>query len=691
MTECEGLLAASRPAEIYECTAEGLEQVGDALTDDEGAVLDTTDFDGTTYVGTTSHQGWQQGVGEVYTFDGDAWQAIGQNLNSEVTALQEYRDDLYAVTSGDDGEIYRFDGEHDWTRVVHEPDWEGFTASIIYEDRLFVGDGLHDVFGFYDGTGFHLEADKGGSCIYDFVEHNEHLLAGAYSGLVYRRGDQDWPVEVDVGIDDVFELESHDGTLYMGMEGGDLLEYDMDTGDWETVAQFENSVSSLISEGEELLVGVGSNAAQYGSWLDEGVAGAYRVDEGGVVEEIPGVNDVAGAIQQFVDSDGVEASGGTHSTHATALTYIPGHSENAEEGGSMFDCAIPDWVEWFHGDVHPDGLEQRLEDATAQDKYLAEYAGEEYAEYEFGGGDGFPHYRVKNSIDVTVESADGQTVDDYDVSESHDLAPITLEGETLADGSTEWNPIRDEVPHWFEENDRFGEPWDYQKSTPKGEWYAEEPVSVDGVQGVRASYIVGGSDDYLDVMRERLFAMGEAAFLAAMNLEARAGLALIQLLSNLPVMYTFVEVTLMADGSSLARIWDGGLYPRHALYTGSDEAGAEKRGHSNFEEGEHWRPNQFMPDRFFAWGQEKQIPGASPYAPGGKYVYLANFWSDVAIDTPDALDLDWEADDFLTPPGTPNVDVSFDHPLAEHAEAGEVLDEDALIGGLRVPLVPDLD
>lgn len=636
-----GILAGTTtPAAMFQRTSDGWEQVGDDLTGSDGSVLDVVSYDGGTFAGVTTHMAEETGTGQVFALDGDGWTKVGDGLNHEVTSLEVFEGDLYAVTSGTSGELYRYLADSEWSKVLSKPDWNGFAASQVFDGKLFVGDALHDVFGYFDGDQFVFEADNGGSCVFSFEVHLGQLYAGAYSGLVYARSEGGWPVEVDAGDSSVLELFSHDGLLHLGMSNGDLLRYDDAAGATELVHQFDESVVGITSLDGDLIVGTGANAAQYGSYLRDGSAATYRVLSSGDVESLTDGQNFGGAVQVAADVDAASRST-EQSRSATALTYIPGYDEDKSKGGDRYAAAMPDWVDgYFHGDEHAADfsgeehsghLDDDLSDATSQDKDLPEYNEDTYEDDKYGGSDDFPYYRVKNTLSLVVQTSDGETVDSWNKRRAKgESAPITLEGE-----EGEGNLIRG-LDQWYKDHPDISDPWDYQ--APSGErLFQERKVTVEGIEGVQLLQAYGGSDIYLDIMQSKLLELDRKEFLDAIR-EASPGENSVESeifesayepakvfahLVDLPKMYTFVELTVMADGSSVTRLWDAGPYPRHALYVGETTADATKVESTDFDVGEEWRPNQNFNKRFFQWSIEAQTH-RSPYGPAGPMAYASH-------------------------------------------------------------------
>ena len=122
--------------------------------------------------------------------------------------------------------------------------------------------------------------------------------------------------------------------------------------------------------------------------------------------------------------------------------------------------------------------------------------------------------------------------------------------------------------------------------------------TVRGVEGIRASVLTGGRDEFIVRMKEKFDELGPAQFLARTGMDVEAVPAFIV---EPPTMYTFLDLVVMADGASLARVWDATPYPKHYLYVDGD-----KRDETAFEEGDHWEPREDTNRRFGQWVMEAQ-------------------------------------------------------------------------------------
>ena len=118
--------------------------------------------------------------------------------------------------------------------------------------------------------------------------------------------------------------------------------------------------------------------------------------------------------------------------------------------------------------------------------------------------------------------------------------------------------------------------------------------------------LTGGRDEFIVRMKEQFDELGPAEFLERTGMDVEAVPAFIV---EPPTMYTFVDLVVMADGASLARVWDATPYPKHYLYVDGD-----KRDETAFEEGEHWEPREDTNRRFGQWVMEEQDAQA-PFTP----------------------------------------------------------------------------
>ncbi|WP_207591686.1 hypothetical protein [Halomontanus rarus] len=289
------------------------------------------------------------------------------------------------------------------------------------------------------------------------------------------------------------------------------------------------------------------------------------------------------------------------STSATTVTLLPGHSENSTEGGDPLASAMPDYDgktldAWFVADAVTE-LPDDLEAVREMRKHLPEY------------DEGLRQYRLANRIELSFSTPDGRTIVTPSVTRetNADEEPsyVGVEGEP-----GEENVVRDIVERddldWFDGADKLRA--DVTNKRFESDVAHEE---VDGVEGVRAAVIFGGSDTYIEIMREKFYELGPIEFLETTGMDVEAVPAFIV---QPPTMYTFLELAAMADGTTLARVWDVSPYPKHYLYV--DE---RKRDETEFEEGGRlsggeWRTNENANERFGQWVLEEQDL-RSPFSP----------------------------------------------------------------------------
>ncbi|QSW97769.1 hypothetical protein [Haloterrigena alkaliphila] len=281
------------------------------------------------------------------------------------------------------------------------------------------------------------------------------------------------------------------------------------------------------------------------------------------------------------------------STSATTVTLLPGHSENSSADGDALDSAMPDYDgksldAWFVADAVTD-LPDDLETVREMRKHLPEY------------DEGLRQYRLANEIELSFSTPDGRTLVEPSVAleTNADERPsyVGVEGEP-----GEENVVRDIIERddldWFDGKDKL--PADVSNKRFESDAVREE---VDGVEGVRASVVFGGTDTYIEIMREKFYELGPVEFLETTGMDVEAVPAFVV---QPPTMYTFLELAAMADGTTLARAWDASPYPKHYLYV--DE---RKRDETEFEEGSRlsggeWRQNENANERFGQWALEEQ-------------------------------------------------------------------------------------
>ena len=295
------------------------------------------------------------------------------------------------------------------------------------------------------------------------------------------------------------------------------------------------------------------------------------------------------------------------STSATTITLLPGHSEDSANGGGALNSAMPDYSgkcldAWFVADQVTD-LPDDLREVLEMRKHLPEY------------DEGLRQYRMKNRVELSFGTPDGRTVGESSVSvktNANEKPPfVGVEGQ-----SGEENLVRDIIERddldWFGGKTKL-------RADVAGKRFESGAVraEIDGVEGVRASVLLGGSDTYIEIMREKFYELGPVEFLEVTGMGVEVVPAFIV---QPPTMYTFLELAAMADGTTLARVWDASRYPKHYLYV--DET---KRDETEFAEGSRasggeWRPNENANERFSQWTLEEQ-DFRSPFSPHTKSAY----------------------------------------------------------------------
>lgn len=287
---------------------------------------------------------------------------------------------------------------------------------------------------------------------------------------------------------------------------------------------------------------------------------------------------------------------------ANVVTNIPGYNENEE----LRSSAIPGWFdEWFHGDFDT-VREQSLSDARGT-KTLEEYTDSENP---------FPDWRIDSVIEMSFDTPDNQTVsnpqvewtDPGDSSTPGGMAPITLEG--ASDEPS--NPFRNEFDYY---DDGHGQklPADVKGPHTAG---PEKVGPINGVEGYRASLILGGSDPYLQELKE------DGETLASIIPVGNVPAVFSNYYLHVATFYSFLDLVLMADGTKLIRVWDASVYPAHALYVGG-----EKEDQNEFDEGDEWVTQGPLEahDAFNRFGLEASFTFHTPFDGFGSWGYRTAF------------------------------------------------------------------
>jgi len=284
------------------------------------------------------------------------------------------------------------------------------------------------------------------------------------------------------------------------------------------------------------------------------------------------------------------------------VTTIPGYNENENLRSSAIPSAFD---EWFHGDFDT-VRDQSLEDAK-KTKTLEEYSSSENP---------FPDWRIDSAIDMSFDTPDNETVSNPHVQMTDPenksqntpggMSPVTLEGAS----DEPYNPFRDTFDFDGSKN--------YLDADVKGPHTAgpKKVGPIDGVEGYRASLILGGSDPYLQRAKED----GEtlADLIPGGDIPA--------ILSDyglfVATFYSFIDFVFMADGTKVVRVWDASVYPAHALYVGGD-----KKDQNEFDEDDEWvtQGPASQHDAFSRFGREANFTPVTPFNYGGSFGYQSSF------------------------------------------------------------------
>jgi len=232
----------------------------------EFAVLSLVEYNGHLYAGTMSSSNPGEGKGRVYRYDGvnvkgeHVWTIVGDNMDNQVSSLVVFKGKLYAGTAWGSGKLYRYDGENNWTVVIDYPDWDGIRSAYMWNDFLYLGDIAYDKIGRYDGITFEPLVHLGGSCIYDFEIYRDNLYAAAYRGRLYRSADGNlWSLVVGPQDFHMWEIETFQGYLYMGMDSGQIQRFNGDVN--EVIWTAPDSVISMVVYENLLYFGTGGKLA----------------------------------------------------------------------------------------------------------------------------------------------------------------------------------------------------------------------------------------------------------------------------------------------------------------------------------------------------------------------------------------------------------------------------------------------
>lgn len=299
---------------------------------------------------------------------------------------------------------------------------------------------------------------------------------------------------------------------------------------------------------------------------------------------------------------------------------------------------------------------------------------------------------MKNHLELSVPSSDGKRIDDWDAV-SVDLDEekpvwVCVEGELeYGEGNAIRTLVEDppsEFWEWFDGRDKaraheirydgdIVETGDgYRPRSEDVNRVAVEGAGGETVEGVRVSAIVGGQDTYIRKLNE-LFYRNPVRYQAEFPDNGPEDVP--SYVRSPPTVYTFLELIVMADGTTLTRTWDTSPYPQHFLYVdgrrpeGGPDNGLERgnglRADGSVENGNWVRNQDTNRERFSPWVEQAYTPaGIEPFSPHSPMAYEQN----------------WDAD---VPGMTPQ-----NHPLLVHGEEGSVLTAEAVRDSFGTPLFP---
>lgn len=280
-----------------------------------------------------------------------------------------------------------------------------------------------------------------------------------------------------------------------------------------------------------------------------------------------------------VGDDGPATQSETLSASATTLSFIPGLSENEASGGDDLHSIMPNEKEGFiplvpFDDIPADGgfygdeirsLPDSLSEAVAMEKHVE------------GIDRTFNHYRLRNSLNVEFSTRDGTTVDlDSDVR-------VNVNGRgSLGDRYGEYTP--GELPLREDGQKRF-----VVDEFETGLTYTI--LEEDIYRNIQTSAIEMVDDErykpvhrmnrYLTVNREEFDRGGRTVEGVRVSTVWGASNSYTHEIASMddfpvvddftpdnPILYTWIELTVLADGTRLVRIPDASVDPKHAGYLG---------------------------------------------------------------------------------------------------------------------------
>jgi len=234
------------------------------------AVLNIVQFDGSLYASTESSSSLASG--RVWRYNGGtSWTAVGDNLDQDVR-IAVYNGQLYAGTGNESfangGKLYRYDASANnfsyvGTVVPHNsanPVFQYGIGAMYSSSYGYLQLGGHDAdeFAHFDGTKLQFDAEKGGSCVYDFAEFNNKLYGAALNGSLYGSTDGvTWSAVLSDDNDNFYgwsihQVEPFQDRLYLGYENGKLAYLDSSEA-WHSVLMASNDIPAMVADGNTTL------------------------------------------------------------------------------------------------------------------------------------------------------------------------------------------------------------------------------------------------------------------------------------------------------------------------------------------------------------------------------------------------------------------------------------------------------
>ncbi|MGZ0747876.1 hypothetical protein, partial [Haloparvum sp. AD34] len=331
------------------------------------------------------------------------------------------------------------------------------------------------------------------------------------------------------------------------------------------------------------------------------------------------------------------------------------------------DPVLDNWLKGdqtdVRGDVRPgnDELPLDIEDARkkARGKYFDEF-----------GFSQFHIYRFENNIEISFETPDGEVIDRDSVEiefgesgvEPAD-ARVSLkerENPTTVTPKSEINGIP--VLDW---HGGYGE-----RSSRKPRHYQYDlDFEFEGVEGVRLMTITGGHAAFVSDWAERVGDDAADFFKTVWNWDVDEQLAqlamlaapgkiqfLLDYLSVVPNIFSFVEFIVLADGRRYTRVWDASQYPSLATYVDGKRRSLEKVSYNPRE------PLNLRVSAFLGLASAGATPYHSPLDFYGRLIEDEELMEAVLTEKVeeiiDIFSVDWDVEQFY--PRVPRQTVGLD-------------------------------